>query len=178
MLSSNLRTIVSCCLLTGAMGIAAGPRATPPAQPSDRLALQQLQADFHGAGTFGDVDMMLNIWAADAIFSGGGTTVVGAENIVDFFVSSPNWGTTASLSPTYKSTYDIHGNRATIRFECVILRVDGSDPAATAFSSLPPGSQNPNVEIFQHSTATIEARKEGGKWVIETFNGAGGPILD
>lgn len=142
----------------------------------DLYQLSQIQTNFHGAGTKGDADLMASIWTEDAVFKGGGNVVKGRDNIVDFFKKGADWGKAANTSPTYKSTFDIRGNKATIRFECVITRVTGSSPLTTALSTLPPGKQNPKVEIVQHSNTTIEAVRVGGNWKIHTFTGAGGAI--
>ena len=142
----------------------------------DLVQLRQLQEKFHGASTKADVKMMASIWTQDAVFSGGGNVVKGRDKIVDFFRRGANWGKAANLAPTYKSTFQIKGNKATIQFECVIVKVDGSSPLTTALSSLPPGSQNSKVEIVQHSNTTIEAVRRGADWKIRSFTGKGGAI--
>jgi hypothetical protein len=83
----------------------------------------------------------------------------------------------ASLSPTYKTNYSIHGNTASLQFECVIVYTGGLDPLTTALSTIPFGGQNPNVEIVQHSTATCTAVKQGNRWVFQSFSGGAGPIM-
>jgi hypothetical protein len=165
--------VLSTCLLTG-LATSLAPHCGR--QPSDRLALDGLQSGFHGAFTAADAGLMRSLWTKDAVFSGGGNVIEGRDKIVDFFQNGPGWGTTANLVPSYKSTFDIRGNEATIRFECVIVKVDGSSPLTTALSSLPPGSQNPKVEIIQHSNTTIEAVKHRGHWLIKSFIGKGGAI--
>lgn len=164
--------LVSSCLLSGLIGT--GMHFFP--RPNDRIALLELAAAFHGASPNKDAELMRSIWAKDAEFRGGGNVINGRDKIVEFFTGADNWGETANLTPAYKTIMDIHGNKATMKFECVIVEVDGSSPLTTSLSSLPPGSQNPKVEIIQHSTATIEAVKKRGQWLIQKFNGAGGPI--
>lgn len=172
----TLLKFLSSCLLTGVIGTAAGTVLATPSQPSDILALQGLQSIFHGAPTAGDADLFESIWMEDAEFITGAGTLQGRDAIMSFFTTGAGWGTTASLSPTYKTRFDIQGSRAVIRFECVILRVTG-DPLTTAFSTIPFGNQNPDATIFQHSTATIEAVKRRGEWRIQRFRGAAGPIV-
>lgn len=168
---------LSSCLLTGVLGTAAGGMFGDPARPNDELALQQLQTDFHGAGAHGDTELMRSIWTEDAVFSGGGQIIRGRDNIVDFLSADPTvWGATANAAPTYKTITEIHGDTAFTRFECIIIRVTGSSPLTTPLSSLPPGSQNPSVEIIQHSNASIVAVKQRGKWLIQSFTGQGGAI--
>jgi len=164
--------LVSSCLLTGFLGTGMHVFG----RPNDRLALLELASAFHGAPPAKDVELMRSIWAKDAVFRGGGNVVEGRDKIVEFFTGDVNWGKTANLTPSYKTIMDIHGNKATIKFECIIVRVDDSSPLTTPLSTLPPKNQNPKVEIIQHSTATIQAVKKGGEWLIQSFNGAGGPI--
>jgi len=164
-----------------ASGLLAGlaDHATPPEShdgSNAQLALLQLQEDFHAANTLGDRELMESIWARDASFTNPNGTIHGREAIVDFFESTPGWGRTASLVPSYKTVIDIRGNRATIEFECVIFTVGDADPLTVPFSSIPFGSQNPNVEVVQHSNAFVTAVKRRGRWLIDAFVGGAGPI--
>lgn len=164
------------CLLMGLVGTFVGTTFPGGGRPRDRLMLRDLQSAFHLAPATGDYELMRSIWAEDAVFRGGGNVVRGRDRIADFFRLGAYWGKSANLSPTYKSIWNIHGNTADIRFECVIVKVDGSSPLTTPLSTLPPGKQNPKVEIVQHSNATIEAVKRRGQWLIQSFTGAGGAI--
>lgn len=141
-----------------------------------KLALLQLQEDFHAANTLGDEELMESIWAPDASFTTPSGTIHGRDAIVAFFISTPGRGRTASLVPAYKTVHDIHGNTATIHFECVIFTVGNANPLTVPFSTIPFGSQNPNVEVVQHSNAFVTAVKRRGEWVIESFVGGAGPI--
>lgn len=167
----------SSCLISGLVGTTAAGSLELPGSPRAELALQQLQSDFHGAGATGDYELMKSLWADDAVFNGPTGPIVGPEAIANFLSSDPSrWGKVASLAPTYKTWFEIHGNTAIGQFECVIIETPASDPLNTAFSSIPFGSQNPNVEIFQHSTASVTAVKRRGRWVIQTFTGGAGPM--
>lgn len=173
---NNITKLLSSCLATGAAGTLAGSMLFNDPQPADILAVQQLGSNFHGAPTLADYDMEYDLWTEDAEFHGGPTHLYGRDDIVQFFTTGSGWGTTAALSSNYKTTIEVDGNVATLRMECIILNVTG-DPVTTPFSSIPPGTQNPNVEIFQHSNTTITAVKSAGVWKIKKFEGAAGPIL-
>jgi hypothetical protein len=166
-------SVASCAAVCALAGFTAGGASGP--QPRDLLALQQLQADFHGAGTLGSRELLEAIFAEDAVVKAAGRTMEGREAIVDFFSSDPNFGKTANLSPSFKSEYSIHGNFATYKFECILVHTGAGDPLTTALSSIPPGSQNPDVEIVQHSTAQGTMVREKGRWYFLTFNGSAGP---
>jgi len=159
------------CLIGGVLaGAGPGPEETPAG-----VALLGLQAAFHGAGTLGDYDYMRSLWADDAVVNAAGNTYHGPDEIADFFSSGPYWGRAASLAPSYKTTYSVHGNVAALQFECVLVDTGGNDPLQTPLSTIPFGGQNPDVLIVQHSTATCTAVKQGNRWVFQTFTGSAGP---
>ena len=169
--------------LVGLLGICAllgSLTASPPVPAAGNTAteaeLMQLREDFHLAGSLGDYELMKSLWADNAVFNSPLGSVQGAKNIADFFASLPGWGTTLSLTSESKTRFHVVGTRAYYGFECIIVAVNGSDPLATSLSSLPPGSQNPAVEIIQHSHATGVAVRKGDRWVFQVFNGAGGPL--
>lgn len=173
----HVRGMISGTVLAAAAATAVAlTGATPgPGQATAQLALQQLQTDFHGAGTLGDYELMHSLWAEDAVVMAAGQVFVGPDDIADFFSSGPNWGTAASLAPTYKTNWDVQGNTASIQFECILVNTGGLDPLTTPLSTIPFGGQNPDVEIVQHSTATCTAVREQGRWVFQTFSGSAGP---
>jgi hypothetical protein len=166
-------SLISCSLL----GALIGPATAPEGQPNARLALLELQSEFHEAGARGDYELMLSLWAENAVFSNPSGTIHGRTAIADFFASGSGWGEVAALTASYKSTFDIRGNRADFAFECIIVDVSGMGSTTTSLSTLPFGSQNPDVEIVQHSNATCTAVKENGRWVFESFVGGGGALL-
>ncbi len=168
--------LASCCLLCALAATSEGGpgNATPH---SAKLALRELQSDFHEAVTCADYDLMFSLWADDAVWDSPAGTFVGPTEIADFFASSPSWGKVTSLATSYKSLFDIQGNTASFAFECIIVDVSGLDPLTTALSTVPFGDQNPDVLIVQHSNASATAIRNGSKWVFQTFTGAAGPII-
>lgn len=168
--------LASCCLVCALAATSQGvPGNATPA--SKKLALRELQSDFHGAFTCADYDWMYSLWAEDAVFTSPAGTFVGPTEITDFFASSPLWGGATSLSSNYKWLYAIDSNTAAFVFECIIVDVSGLDPLTTPLSTIPFGNQNPDVLIVQHSNASATATRSGNKWVFQTFIGAAGPII-
>jgi len=160
--------LVSFCLLAGLIGSASGNGSG--GQLNALAALHDLQANFHGATTLEDADLMYSLWADDAVFHGPNGDLEGPEEITDFLTGSPNWGKAAALSPTYKTWFDIQGNTATFYFECVFVKVaDGLDPLTETLSTIPFGDQNDDVVITQHSRAYGKAVKSGNRWVFKEF---------
>jgi hypothetical protein len=169
----NTRSFVA-GLLAGCLVCALVGAALPPGsggQPVTRLALQQLQSDFHEAGVLGDYDMMRSLWTDDATFTNPGGTIEGGDAIVAFFASSPLWGEQVALSPSYKTEYDIQGSRAEFVFECVLVSVSGED-ALTMSLVDPSGRQDEVAEIVQHTQATGTLVRQGNRWLFQEFTGS------
>jgi hypothetical protein len=166
---------LAAALACGLFAFAAPQQDFHPTTPLD-AELLDLRRDFHLANSLGDYDLMLSLWTDDAIFSAAPGTFVGPEAITDFLASSPYWGTAANLTSESKGGFVRRGNEADFQFECIIVHVNGADPLKTSLSTLPPGAQNPIVEIVQHSNTQGRAVYEDGRWKFETFNGSGGAI--
>lgn len=99
-----------------ASGLPEEPQRSPIAQ------IHQLQADFHRAKTFRDIDLMMSLWAPDATFTRGGVTLVGTDEIRAFWLTSGSFNTTLnmreSLTPSFKIRVRVHGDTAFLYFEC------------------------------------------------------------
>ena len=67
-----------------------------------------------------------------------------------------------SLSPSYKTSFDIHGNTATVYFQCWYFDV----------------SNFPNLTLKSHPTAEGTATKVDGTWLLSFITGppAGIPV--
>jgi ketosteroid isomerase-like protein len=139
-------------------------------QPVTRLALQQLQSDFHEAGVLGDYDMMRSLWTDDATFTNPGGTIEGGDAIAAFFAGTPLWGDQVALSPSYKSQYDIQGNRAEFVFECVLVSISGEDALTMSLVDAA-GRQDGSAEIVQHTQATGTMVRVGDRWMFKEFTG-------
>ncbi|MHC5211038.1 MAG: nuclear transport factor 2 family protein [Planctomycetota bacterium] len=148
--------------------------ALPPAsgnQPVARLALHELQSDFHEAGVVGDYEMMRALWTDDAVYTNPLGTIEGGDAIAAFFASGPLWGHQVSLAPSYKTEYDIQGSRAEFTFECVVLSVPG-DAALTMSLVGSSGRQDTEPEIVQHIQATGTMVRQNGRWMFQEFTGS------
>ncbi|MEM7205317.1 MAG: nuclear transport factor 2 family protein [Planctomycetota bacterium] len=141
-----------------------------------RAALQELHAAFHEATTTGAHDLMFSLWAEDAVFSNPAGTFVGPAEITGFFAGTRGWGRQASVAPAYKTHFDVDGDTATFEYECILVDGGGGDPLTTPMSTLPPGSQNPAVEIVAHLHAIGTAVKRPNGWVFHTYSGGAGPL--
>ena len=116
-------------MLTGGAGASF---ASGNGQGADVAALHTLQASFHHAVSGGGhIDELMALWAPDATFTVGGGTIVlsGQDEIRDFFLTragsfrptATHW---VSLSPSWKTQIDVHGNTAHLYFECHFVNLD------------------------------------------------------
>jgi len=165
--------LLACCLVA----LASGPSAAGNAAPPDELGFRKLREDFHRASTTGDYDLMISLWADDAVFTtGAGAQYFGPKEIADFLSGNPNFGKSLVVTSESKYRFVTHGGTADYGFECITVDVGGGDPLATSLAA-PQGSQNPVVEVVRHThtTGTL-VRDRAGRWKFLEFNGAGGPM--
>jgi hypothetical protein len=132
--------------------------------------LYLLQAAFHEAGTVPDpgepndvaqrVQDVLELFADEATLTFAGTTYTGKGScepgsltICDFFtnVAGPfqpgnRW---VSLAPAFGTSFEIHGNTASVYFECHFFDENWDDQA--------------------HLAVTATAKYTGGRWVFTDF---------
>jgi uncharacterized protein (TIGR02246 family) len=89
---------------------------------ADKYEIQQLQVKWHEAMSTKNLELATSLFADDAVFTVGGQTYRGREQLRDFFAtkSAPfrpenNW---ISLHPAFKVRVAAVEDRGTIHFEC------------------------------------------------------------
>jgi hypothetical protein len=114
--------------------------------------LYELQAAFHAAASHGgDIDAMMQLWADDGSITVGGVLYNGKDAVRDFFANHSgafknDW---VSLSPSFKTQFDIHHHTAEIYFECHY-----ADPSTIPYV------------LRADISATGTAKKIHGQWVF------------
>jgi hypothetical protein len=187
-MKSKISKIVSVAVMTGLLGpaLAANPEEAPSVAEAD---LYRLQADFHGAAAGAGADAatkskhladMLALWTEDGIlvvgttvYAGKGvpntsTCEAGTLTLCDFFanhagsfVLGRNW---TSLTPTFLTSFEIHGKYADVYFECHYFDVATGVKTADVSYGL------------RGDPSTGQARKVQGKWKL-SFALVGSPPL-
>src|ERR1043165_10057973 len=75
------------------------------------VEILQLQAAFHKAKRTQDIELMMSLWAPDALFNNVGTLLSGADQIRAFFVSSGSFTHhRISFVPSFKEQVRVHGD--------------------------------------------------------------------
>lgn len=97
---------------------------------ADKLAIQEIEVNWHKASSTKNVDLMMSLWAPDATFNIGTETLTGKSQIRDFFVhkAAPfqpgnHW---LSDTPAYKIRATVNGDKGTLYFECHYIDVKTS----------------------------------------------------
>jgi len=127
----NRRTLLRNTLAGTALGAAAWAMPdvaladdTDPGSPASAQVakIYRLQAAFHRAKTTQDLDLMMSLWAHDAILNIQGdpnSPYTGTGAIRAFFQNSGSFTHRRfSLVPSFKTQIGVHGNKAWLYFEC------------------------------------------------------------
>jgi hypothetical protein len=153
-----------------------GGPSQEPVTLADELGFRQMRQNFHLAKTTGDRALMRSLWAEDAVLTtGSGAVYVGPDAITDYIASNPSFGKHLLLTSESAWAVRVQGDDARYGFESISVDVGENDPRDTVLSVA--GSQNPDVEIVEHTHSSgVATRVEEGRWVFKELNGGGGPL--
>ncbi len=129
--------------------------------PEDFMQMHNIEIAFHKAGSTKDLDLMLSLFADDAILTAGGKTYTGKNEIRTFWQSAGTFqpqNQWVAYTPAFRIRYDVEGNRAHLYFEC--LYVDK-------------GAQ----KIALHTNSEDELVRINGHWLIGEMKAAAVPEL-
>lgn len=121
---------------------------------ADVAAIYRLQADFHRATTTKDLELMMSIWAKDAVLSVGDKTYTGKDEIRDFvttqlgaFKPENQW---VALTHSPKIQIAVQGDEGSLNFQCHYA------DAATK-------------ELASMQSAETKVIREGDGWLFKEF---------
>ncbi|MEP6681042.1 MAG: nuclear transport factor 2 family protein [Chloroflexota bacterium] len=153
------RTIGAYLILLAAVlgGCGGAGAATPTAdaalqKQADLYAIEHIEVTFHKAASTHDIDLMMTLWADDAVATVGGQTYTGKDQIRNLFATKVapfkpenHW---LSDTPAYKLKATVSGDTGTLYFECHYIDVGNKVVVVTV------GAQQQVARI-------------GGKWLIK-----------
>jgi hypothetical protein len=84
-------------------------RAGTEEKADDFMELHQVEIAFHEAGSTKNLDLMLSLFADDAVMTAKGKTYTGKEQIKSYW----------QAHPAFRIRYDVDGDRAHLYFECL-----------------------------------------------------------
>jgi uncharacterized protein (TIGR02246 family) len=129
-------------------GDSAADRAQTKA--ADAAAIANLEAIIHGAQSTKDIEAMMKPFAENAVFTLGGQTLTGKEEIRKFVLTTApfkpenNW---ISVTPAYKIRTSTDGSRGTLYFECHYVDVNSKLVKAAV-------------------SVDVKASKVDGQWIL------------
>jgi len=123
------------------------------------LALRNIEVVFHDAGSRKDLALMMSLFADDPTLTVGDKTYAGREGVQHYFadIAAPfrPENDFIAYTPAQRIRTTIHGDAATLYFECLWLDTKG---------------QKAPLHTFSDDTLV----RTGGKWLIKTMKA--GPV--
>jgi ketosteroid isomerase-like protein len=121
-------------------------------QKADLYAIEHIEVTFHKAASTHDVDLMMSLFADDAVATIGGQTYSGKDEIRNLFATKAapfrpenHW---LSDTPAYKLKSTVNGDTGTLYFECHYIDVE-------------------NKVVVVAVGAQQQVARIGGKWLIK-----------
>ena len=153
----------SALAIAGAVVLSAAvmSRAGTEENPEDFMQLHKVQITFHEAGTTKNLDLMLSLFADDAVINAGGKTYKGKAQIRSFwqaagtFQPQNQW---VAYTPAFRIRYTVDGDTAHLYFECLYV-----DKAAN--------------KIAAHTNSDDKLVRVNGRWLIKEMTAAAVPEL-
>jgi len=114
-----------------ALSLAARPRAGTEDNAEDFMDLHKVEIAFHEAGSTKNLDLMLSLFAADAVLIDHVKTPTGEDQVKTYngkdqiqkywqaagpFQPKNEW---VGYTPAFRIRYDVEGERAHLYFECL-----------------------------------------------------------
>ena len=122
---------------------------------------QRWKSPFHQAGSTKNLDLMLSLFADDAVIMSGGKTYSGKDQIKAFwqaagpFQPQNQW---VGYTPAFRIRYNVEGEQAHLYFECLWI-----DKTAN--------------KIAAHTNSDDKLVRINGKWLIKEMKAAVVPEL-
>ena len=154
------RAIVALGVLA-ALSLSVPSRAADEEKPEDFMQLHQVEIAFHEAGSTKNLELMLSLFADDAVLIAGGKTYTGKEEVKRYwqaagpFQPQNQW---VGYTPAFRIRYDVRGERAHLYFECLWV-----DKAAK--------------KIVVHTNSDDTLVRVDGRWLIKEMKAAVVPEL-
>jgi hypothetical protein len=146
---------------TAGLSIAAISGAATEENAEDFMQLHKVEITFHEAGTTKNLNLMLSLFADDAVLTTGGKTYTGKDQIKSFwqaagtFQPQNQW---VAYTPAFRIRYDVEGDRAHLYFECLYV-----DKVAN--------------KIAAHTNSDDTLLRVNGRWLIKEMKAAAVPEL-
>jgi uncharacterized protein (TIGR02246 family) len=121
MKSLTLTGLALAAVLTACGGDDSTKASPATFEAADKFAISQLQAKFHEANSTRNLELVMSLFAEDAVVTAGGHTSTGKDQIRTLFGTAGPFrpeNTWTSLHPAFKVRITAVEDRGTIHFEC------------------------------------------------------------
>jgi ketosteroid isomerase-like protein len=114
------RFLTTCAIL--ALCLAGSAIAGTEENAEDFMQIHQIEISFHEAGSTKNLDLMLSLFADDAVLIAGGKTYTGKDQVKSYwqaagpFQPQNEW---IGYTPAFRIRYDVEGDHAHLYFECL-----------------------------------------------------------
>ena len=114
------------------------------------MQLHKVEITFHEAGTTKNLDLMLSLFADDAVLNASGKTYTGKDQIKSFWQAAATFqpqNQWVAYTPAFRIRYNVDGDGAHLYFECLYV-----DKAAN--------------KIAAHTNSDDTLMRVNGRWLI------------
>ena len=125
------------------------------------MQIHNIEITFHKAGTTKDIDLMLSLFADDAVLTAGGKTYTGKDEIRTYWKSAGTFqpqNQWVAYTPAFRIRYDVEGEQAHLYFECLYVDKVGQRIAA-------------------HTNSDDVLVRVNGRWLIKEMRAAAIPEI-
>ena len=153
------RFLTTCAIL--ALCLTGSAIAGTEENAEDFMQMHQIEISFHEAGSTKNLDLMLSLFADDAVLTAGGKTYTGKDQVKSYwqaagpFQPQNEW---IGYTPAFRIRYDVEGDRAHLYFECLWV-----DKKAG--------------KIAVHTNSDDTLARVNGRWLIKQMKAAKVPEL-
>ncbi len=105
-----------------ALCLSGAAKAGSEENADEYMRMHRVESVFHEAGSTKNIELMLSLFADDAVLTAGGKTHVGKDQVKKFFEAAGpfqpqnDW---VGYTPAFRIRYDVQGERAHLYFECL-----------------------------------------------------------
>jgi SnoaL-like domain len=139
-----------------ALALAPCARAGTEENPEDFMQMHSVEIAFHEAGSTKNLELMLSLFADEAVLIAKGKTYIGKEQIKGYWQAHPafqpknQW---VGYTPAFRIHYSVQGDSAHLYFECLWV-----DAIAN--------------KIATHTDSDDTLVRVNGKWLIKQMKAA------
>ena len=135
--------------------------AETESNPEDFMQIHEIEINFHQAGTTKDLELMMSLFADDAVLMAGGKRYSGKDEIRTYWQSAGTFqpqNQWVAYTPAFRIRYSVAGDHAHLYFECLYV-----DKIAQ--------------KIAAHTNSDDELVRVKGHWLIKEMRAAAVPAI-